>query len=388
MECWRRTCRCTGLVLVDFVVISGGDKAVGGLLAKDFVVKEDGQERPIVSFAAFGGEPSAAAGPRDVVVTPFPAEETPEPEKQIPNAVTVLFVDDGQMAPQDAFRLRPALKQLINTIAERNGALALIAPWSKITLAQEVEGNRAVFAAAVDKINGRRSEDRSTFPISDAEAFAIERGDQAMLTRLSLRFVAMNPGFDSDAASGAARRRASEVSRDARNRREDAYGVLLRSLDWLVKQPGRHSVVMVSSGYAVDTEDSKQQEVVTRSLRANAPIHFLDTRGMQGLGKFQGVEYGPALDRDAGETPFAFSDAAEGAAGLALDTGGIVIRNNNDLARGLTRLVDTMTTYYVIGYEPPEHKKPGFRKIKVEVQAKGLKVLARKGYFDSSSTPR
>ncbi len=378
----------TNLVLVDFVVTGKSDALVGGLSAKDFVVKEDGEERAIVSFVAFaGGAPFEGAGPADVVVEPF-SSATPPPAAKLANAITVLFVDDGQMSPQQAFRLRPALKKLIDTIAERNGALALMAPWSKVSMANEVEGNRAVFGAAVDKIMGHRVDDHSTLPISDAEAIAVERGDGSMLSRISLRFVALNPGLDPDSATMTARSRATEVARDARIRREDAYGVLLRSLDWLVRQPGRHTVVMVSGGFAYDSDDSKQQEVVTRSLRANAPIHFLDARGLQGMGLFQGVEYGPALDRDAGETPFASSEAAEGSSSLAADTGGLTIRNTNDMARGLTRLLDMTTTYYILGYEPPEHKKPGFRKIKVEVLTKGLRVIARRGYFDEATAAR
>jgi VWFA-related protein len=145
---------------------------------------------------------------------------------------------------------------------------------------------------------------------------------------------------------------------------------------------------MVSGGFAYDADDSKQQQVVTRSLRANAPIHFLDARGLQGMGVFQGVEYGPALDHDAGETPFAFAEASEGSTNLAADTGGIIIRNTNNFARGLTRVLDMTTTYYILGYDPPEHKKPGFRKIKVEVVNKNLHVIARKGYFDESSAAR
>ncbi len=388
----------TDLVLVDFVVTGKGEALVGGLSASDFVVKEDGKVRPIVSFLAMTGEgPASEAGPAEVVVEPF-AQSAPPPETKRPGAITVLFIDDGHISPQnaqqaaeyfqDAVRLRPALKRLIETIADRNGALALIAPWSNVTLALEADGNRATFAAAVDKINGRRVEDRSTFPMADAEAIAIERGDATMLNRLGVRFAALNPGLDLDQAQILARGRATEVARDARIRREDAYGVLLRSLDWLVKQPGRHSVVMVSGGFASDTDDAKQQEVVTRSLRANAPIHFLDARGLQGMGRFQGVEYGPAMDREGGETPFAFSEAAEGSSNLAADTGGLVIRNRNDLTKGFTRVLDTMTTYYLIGYQPPEHDKPGFRKIKVEVLTKGLKVIARRGYFDEASTPR
>ena len=376
----------TNLVLVDFVVTDKSENTVGGLKASDFVVKEDGKARPILSFAAFGAAAVVDAGPEEVVVEPFPSlNPTPAPT---PSAITVLFVDDGQLSPQEAVRLRPALKKLVSVIAERSGALALVAPWSNVSLASEVLGNLALFGAAIDKINGRRTDARDMFPMADAEAFAIERGDPAMLSRLTLRFVAMNPGMDPDQAALTARSRASEVAHDARIRREDAYGVLLRSLDWLVKQPGRHSVVMVSGGFAYDSDDSKQREIVTRSLRANAPIHFLDARGLQGMGVFQGVEYGPALDREAGETPFAFQDASQGSTSLALDTGGLVIRNTNNLARGLTRLLDMTTTYYILGYDPPEHTKPGFRKIKVEVLNKNLRVIARKGYFDESSDVR
>ena len=216
----------------------------------------------------------------------------------------------------------------------------------------------------------------------------MERGDVATLARITARFMALNQGMDPGNAEAVARSRGTEVAHDARIRREDAYGVLLKSLDWLVRQPGRHGVVMVSGGFAFDSDDSKQQEVVTRSLRANAPIHFLDARGLEGMGRFQSVEYGQALERDAGETPFAFSEAAEGSSSLAVDTGGLVIRNTNDMSKGLARLLDTMTTYYVIGYEPPEHKKAGFRKIKVEVLTKGLNVIARRGYFDEASKPR
>ena len=55
---------------------------------------------------------------------------------------------------------------------------------------------------------------------------------------------------------------------------------------------------------------------------------------------------------------------------------------SGDLTKGLTRILDTTKTYYVLGYEPPPERKPGFRRIKVAVKPKGLQVLARRGYFD------
>jgi VWFA-related protein len=100
------------------------------------------------------------------------------------------------------------------------------------------------------------------------------------------------------------------------------------------------------------------------------------------------VEFGPALERDAGETPFASAEAAEGSTNLADDTGGLIIRNTNDISKGLTRVLDMTSTYYLLGYEPPDHKKPGFRKIKVEPLDKRYRVIARRGYFDEAASPR
>ncbi len=53
----------TEIVLVDFVVSDKTDRLVKGLTVADFLVKEDGKERAIVSFTAFAGDaPPAPAG--------------------------------------------------------------------------------------------------------------------------------------------------------------------------------------------------------------------------------------------------------------------------------------------------------------------------------------
>jgi VWFA-related protein len=163
--------------------------------------------------------------------------------------------------------------------------------------------------------------------------------------------------------------------------------VSLLCLDWLAARPGRHSMIVVSGGFAREQVDTKYQDVVTRSLRANAPIHFLDARGLQGIGRYAGVQYGPALSRNADEGPFGWVEAAEGSALLADETGGVVVGNSNDLEKGLGRLLDAMQTYYILAYQPPAHDKPGYRKIKVEVRTKGLNVRARRGYYSGAPAP-
>jgi VWFA-related protein len=386
----------TGLVLVDFVVMDKSDRLVGGLKAQDFVVKEDGKERKIVSFAAFSRGETTEAGPSEVVVAaPGVAPKTAKAE----GVTTVLFVDDAQLRPQEMARLAPALKKLVDIIAEQNGILALVAPRSNIQVADTAAGNRAVFWPAIDKIVGQRLDDRSPYPITDAEAILgsqeppvdqrVKGNGTSVVERVAARAVYLNRGLlKYDMALIMAAGRINEVAPAARDRRAYAHEVLLKSLDFLAGKPGRRSVIVVSGGYPSDTDDKKQQEVVNRSLQTNAPIHFLDARGLQGMSQFLGVEYRSAIEWDAVDQVGVFSEAAGGTSGLAADTGGLYVRNTNDMVKGLSRIADMSGTYYVLGYEPPAHEKRGFRKISVEIRTKGLKVMSRRGYFDEAVAPR
>lgn len=371
----------TELVLVDFVVTDKADHPVKGLTAKDFVVKEDGKERPIASFDAFGGDAPAAAARGQ-------SPESSAPAPPVPRASTVILVDDNQLSQQQAARLRPAFKGLIAKTAEPSGALMLVAPGSRISLLGQIPANTAALAAAADGIAGFHRDEQSNFPIADAEALEIARGELTTLARVAARFVTLNPEMTADQATVFARELANKAAHDARARRNAMYDAVLACLDWLGGRPGRHSLIVVSAGFSQDPDDSKYYDVLTRSLRANAPIHFLDARGLQGISGYSNPETSTLLRRNADEGPFGFWQAASGSMALADETGGLSISNSNDMEKGLGHLLDTMTTYYVLAYQPPAHDKPGYRKIKVEVKVKGLQVRARHGYFSGAPAPR
>jgi VWFA-related protein len=370
----------TELVRVDFVVTDKAGRIVRGVTAKDCVVKEDGKERPIVSFEAFDGAGAASAAVSDASGN----AAAPSPASRVTRSSTVLLIDDGHLSPEQLAIVRPALKQLLAGVAERSGLLALVAPASRVTIAGELPGAAAQLAAGADAIAGKRLDDHSSFPVLDAEAIAINRGDLQVLARVIARFVLLNPTLTADQADMLAHSRSTDVEFDARMRRETVIAAALQSLNWLSDKPGRHSLIMVSGGYARDPLDSQQAALVTRSLQVNAPIHFLDARGLSGFGMFHGAQYGVALGRNADEGPYARDEAVEGSSYLADDTGGTIVHNTNDLEKGLAGMLDAMQTYYVIGYEAPAHAKRGFHKIEVQVRTKGLNVRARRGYYDAT----
>jgi VWFA-related protein len=67
---------------------------------------------------------------------------------------------------------------------------------------------------------------------------------------------------------------------------------------------------------------------------------------------------------------------------LAVSTGGLLIRNTNDLSIGLERIDEEMRSYYVLSYRPKNDKLDGrFRQIRVSVKRPDLSVRARTGYY-------
>lgn len=109
----------------------------------------------------------------------------------------------------------------------------------------------------------------------------------------------------------------------------------------------------------------------------NVSFYPVDARGLA------------AFDRDLNENPV-LSPVAEGRLvasrveslrTLADNTDGLAVVNTNDLDKGFQRIVDDMTSYYLLGYYSTNTRLDGkVRKIKVRVRREGLDVRARRSY--------
>jgi hypothetical protein len=71
---------------------------------------------------------------------------------------------------------------------------------------------------------------------------------------------------------------------------------------------------------------------------------------------------------------------------LAENTDGLAILDSNDLHKGMKRISDDLTSYYLIGYYSSNPRLDGgFRSLKVKVDAPGVHVRARRGYRAASA---
>ena len=107
------------------------------------------------------------------------------------------------------------------------------------------------------------------------------------------------------------------------------------------------------------------RDLLDEANRANASFYPLDPGGLRA---------------PAGGAPFD-NEPLDRLRELALNTDGLAIVNSNDLDRGVRRVVDDLTSYYLVGYNTTNPKLDGrFRRIRVRVNKPGVEVRARRGY--------
>ena len=125
--------------------------------------------------------------------------------------------------------------------------------------------------------------------------------------------------------------------------------------------------------------DNRQffRDLLADANRGNASFYPIDPRGL------------PAFDNPIGPAPpppitidqAMLKERIENLRTLAENTDGIAVVNNNDLDKGLKRISDDLTSYYLLGYYSTNPKLDGrYRALKVRVKQPGVQVRARPGY--------
>ena len=178
---------------------------------------------------------------------------------------------------------------------------------------------------------------------------------------------------------------------------ESAIRRIADAINAVRKLPGRKSVVLVSEGFSVFGPDLDNayirellQRLVDRSNRAGVVIYAVDPRGLAvtGLTAADNVRGGGA--RVSAARSAALRDSQDGLRYVTAETGGFAVINGNDLARGFGRIMADQRGYYLIGYQPESgtlrfDSDRKFRKLKIKVKPKGLKVRTRSGFYGQAT---
>jgi len=116
-------------------------------------------------------------------------------------------------------------------------------------------------------------------------------------------------------------------------------------------------------------------DILDRANRGNVSFYPVDAQGLRSWG----TGWGPGQHADHGRAEI--NARINTLRLLSEGTDGFAIVNTNDFDRGMRRIVDDLTSYYLLGYYSSSEKLDGkFRSIKVRVKRPGVQVRARRGY--------
>ena len=388
------------LVTVDVVVVDGKGRAVPGLAAEDFTVLENGTPQAVTSFEAVR-LPDAPALDVPARKPPFATNQSPEARQ---GRTFVLVFDDIHLSPLQAQRAKAALGAFLRSGTRAGDLVSLIATSGAAWWSARMPEGRETLVTILKRLDGRYVTNPSPDRITDWEALRIMAYDDPDVAyQVQRRFDAYGTfgrertgdRQQADATRTNAgvgiidpyvRARAQDAYVQAVSRRRITMGVMTRALRALGETRGRKAMVLVSQGFVYEPDFAEMKQLVQASLRVNVPVYFIDTRGLQAMPDFMTAEFKAGFDvQDTVAVLADIAREAEGSEALALDTGGFVIKNTNDVESGILRVSAESQAYYLLGYSPRSAARDGkYRKIEVRLargRARGLKVRARRGYY-------
>jgi VWFA-related protein len=370
-------------VLVDAVVADHKNRLITDLTAQDFEIYEDGAPQDIISFRLVRSESDAAPGPAGQQQKATDLASEPAAGRELPNTIIVLL-DYSTTQLQHAKAIQDAAMKYVEKDMRPNDFMAVLVLGTGLRVASTFTNDKKQLVAALKK-----ADSLSTIRLSDRPNPEASSAGPASLDS------ATQKNLDEEIA---ARLRRMLITMTAAVDRIQGLGVLsaIRAIASAVGGiPGRKTLLLFSEGFvpgpSVELELQSVAGVANRSQLAIYCIESqgLETRSLNG-NLVPSSQMGTRTDSTGygGETGFDRAqeqgqDIREGGLReLAISTGGMLFRNNNDLSGGLDRMDREMRTYYLLSYHPKNDNLDGqFRQIRVALKNSNLTVRARSGYY-------
>lgn len=408
----------TNLVQVDIVVTDSDGRQVTDLRPEEFEISENGKRQQITHFSYI-----SAAGLS--ISTDDTKQRTVETKAVAPaqlrreqvRRTVALVVDDLGLSFESIGFVRQALKKFVDEQMQPNDLVAVLRTSAGVGTLQQFTSDRRLIHAAIDRVRW--------YP----------QGRSGLSPSRTLE----------EASAGSDFRDTLQFIREAEDKRAELYsvgtfGALAPVVQSLGDMPGRKSLVLVSEAFRLFTVEGRNTQLILAMRRlteqanaASVTIYTMDASGLQ-------TDTIQAADKEAARayviTPeqFAATAGPNNSVGsnapprtlqradslsaqsardsgdafrrlnalmdrrredrteahtvlsyLAARTGGLFMKNRNDLGAALGKIMDDQKGYYLVGYRPDEvpvnAATRGLRSLTVKVKRSGVTWRTRSGYF-------
>lgn len=396
----------TSLIQVDVSVTDKKGKIIRDLKAEDFEIYENDKKQKITNFLFIS---SLVDPPKndleDLEIAAPPAAKELKP-RDIRRTIAIV-VDDLSFSVESINYVKKTLRNFVSKQMQQGDLVAIIRASGGLGALQQFTADKNYLYESIDKIKfKRRGGKLSTFdPFSMASGGL--KPNAATSTRTNERTYGTSDGDldsfrDSVFATG-------------------TLGATKYIIEGMEKLPGRKSVMLMSDGFQLYARGesglaessrvtSVLKELTDAANQASVVIYTMDTRGLQTLGFMASDDLGSkpidnyvadpsnpniAITQDKTETIATgrrkeFSESQDGLSYLAKETGGIFIKDTNDLYGGIKKMLDDQS-YYLIAYEPDENFDPDksrFNKLDIKVNREDIDVRYRSGFFGTNNNDK
>jgi VWFA-related protein len=398
-------------VRVDAYPLKDG-KPLLGLRAEDFEVYEDGAVQKIESFEHVVVRP---AGPQEDRIEVSSQRESLQAAANPRNRVFIIFLDTPHVMVDSAHRMNEPLIRLIDKILGPDDLVGVMTPAmaaSQIVLGRKTrvieESLRANWAWG-KRFTFERDEREHAY-LACYPPMLTERGPESALAVELIKRKRERATLDA----------LEDLVRYLRTIRDERKAILTVTEGWLLFRPDEKLTklredpfhkeavptldpITVGPTGTLTTRDTRNiggnltkaecdadrlmlaamdnrqffRDILDEANYANASFYPIDPRGLPVFDNPIGPDPPPPLVVDHAM----LRQRIEAMQTLAENTDGMAVINNNDLDKGLRRIADDLTSYYLLGYSSTNTKLDGrFRVLKVRVKQPGVTVRARRGY--------
>ncbi|HXD30833.1 MAG TPA: VWA domain-containing protein [Pyrinomonadaceae bacterium] len=371
----------TNLVQVDAVVLDDHGKVVTDLRPEEIQIFEDNRAQKITHLSYVvteSGREGIAPAPKAVDKSAPPLPPTSLRPDQVKRTIA-LVVDDLGLSFQSTYYVRQALRDFVNKQMQPGDLVAVIRTSGGVGALQQFSSDKRQLLAAIERVkwfSGGRSGIGAFAPIED-----ISQQSEGMVA----------------------------ADKELNEFREDLFAVgTLGAVSYVVRGlkelPGRKSILLISDGFRIYSQDDPTRNIraldqlkrlIDQAGRASVVIYTMNATGLQTMmlsaADSTGEMSSEQIEQQLSNRRIQAFESQEGLTYLAEETGGIAIRNTNDLGGGIKRVMEDQKGYYLIGYRPeestfdPRTGRRTFHKLRLKVLRPGkFKVRMRHGFIGVS----
>jgi VWFA-related protein len=401
------------LVLIPVVVRDKSGAPISGLKKDDFLVRENGKERPLTLF-------------EEVATTPAPWREVPKTEAGFsnlvftpakPNRVSIVLVDTINTPRLDMALAREALLKFAGQSAERREPVAILGlTRGGVRLLHDFTTDPTVLATALEQV---RSQEPAVHQDTADDLEATMRRMQEL--EVAIAMYPYGAAGDLAASVGELRaemariRAAAEFQQDFVDfQRRVAVIETMEGLQQVAgmfaRIPGRKSLIWATAGFPFSLSESGSyiplntwfsnvgmKDVLPlygRTWRllndANISVYPVDVRGLRMNaptfdGRYSlsvpGVAASGIMNQARGRADAMEDDTIYTMQSFAEMTGGRAFYDRNDLERCFQQATEDSASYYMLGYYLEKNARRGWHKLDVKLRVARGQVRARSGFY-------